>query len=79
MRQTETGEPKKRTAQTDTFSTAWRCSFFCSHHPVEPSQNLVEPSWNHGGTLVEPWWNPGGTLVEPYLRGAPDHPGAYLG
>ena len=24
----------------------------------QPSQNLVEPSWNPGGTLVEPWWNP---------------------
>ena len=24
----------------------------------QPSQNLVEPSWNHGGTLVEAWWKP---------------------
>ena len=29
----------------------------------QPSQNLVEPSWNAGGTLVEL-----------YLRAAPDHP-----
>ena len=37
----------------------------------QPSQNLVEPWWNPGGTLVEPWWNLGGTrgtLVEPSLK-----------
>ena len=34
-----------------------RCSCWCSPHP---SQNLVERSWN-----------PGGTLVEPYLRAGP--------
>ena len=37
-----------------------------------PSQNLVEPWWNRGGTLVQPWWNPGGTLPQT----TPDHPAA---
>ena len=45
------------------------CGDLCSARTTpQPSQNLVEPSWNIGGTFVEP-----------YLRAAPDHPGAYLG
>ena len=43
-------------------------AFFSARTTPQPSQNLVEPRWN-----------PGGTLVEPYLRAAPNHPGAYLG
>ena len=39
-------------------------SLFSARTTPQPSQNLVEPSWNPRGTLVEPWWNPGGTLVE---------------
>ena len=38
---------------------------FSARTTPQPSQNLVEPWWNPGGTLQEPWWNPGGSLVEP--------------
>ena len=58
-------EPKRAINSGD-IPNSLRCSFWCSHH--RSSQNLVETSWN-----------PGGTLVEPYLKAAPDHPGAYLG
>ena len=32
-------------------------ALFGARTTPQPSQNLVEPSWNPGGTLVEPSWN----------------------
>ena len=32
-------------------------ALFSARTTPRPSQNLVEPSWNGGGTLVEPSWN----------------------
>ena len=39
------------------------CALFSARTTPKP-QNLVEPSWNPGGTLVEPWSNPRGTLPQ---------------
>ena len=34
-----------------------RGALFSARATPQPSQNLVEPWWNPGGTLVEPSWN----------------------
>ena len=51
-------QPTKKKAQV--ISPTACGALFSARTTLQPSQNLVEPSWN-----------PGGTLVEPHLRAGP--------
>ena len=49
-------EPLKK-AEAQVISPTACGALFSARTTPQPSQNLMEPSWNPGGTLVEPWWN----------------------
>ena len=55
-------EKEKQTAyplqkHTDSRTCAPSGALFTARTTPQPSQNLVEPSWNPNGTLVKPLWN----------------------
>ena len=62
--------PRRKTTRVIS-PTACRAPF-SARTTTQPSQSLVEASWNPRGTLLKPWWNPRGTLVEPYLKATPE-------
>ena len=49
------GEKNEKISSGDTPTACG--ALFSARTTPQPSQNLVEPSWNLGGTLVEPSWN----------------------